>query len=430
MPPTETPQPQTSSQPQKDFDTASPTQSKDWQTRLDFLQFCPQDEANLKALSQILAPHIPDLVTEFYQHLQKFEETASLLTDELITKRLLDAQSDYLERLTQGHYDQQYAAERLKIGQTHNRIGLLPRWYIGAYNLYIHLLYPLVFQAYHDDPERIQKAILSLTKVLMLDIQLAIEAYIDSFSKQLQDANRRLEEYNLNLQNMVRQRTEELESFVYTVSHDLKAPLVTIQGFATAMKEDYVSQLDETAIEYLNHLQGNALKMGDLIQDLLELSRIGHIESPHEDVEVRPIVQEAIAQIQPQIERAHVDVQIQANLPTVRCEKSRLVQIFVNLLTNAVKYVGNNPSPLIRVGWQDEGDFYEFFVADNGIGIEPQYHEKIFELFQTLRELEGVEGTGVGLTIVKRIIEYHKGKVWVTSQKGKGSTFHFTLPKI
>ncbi len=416
---TETTQPEISSQPQQDLET-----------RLSFLQFSPKDEANLKDLSGILAPHISDLVAEFYQHLQKFEETASLLTDELITERLLTAQRAYLERLTQGNYDSQYAAERLKIGQVHNRIGLLPRWYISAYNLYIHLLYPLVFQAYCDDPEQIQNTILSLTKVLMLDIQLAIEAYIDSFSKQLQDANRRLEEYNLNLQAMVRQRTEELESFVYTVSHDLKAPLVTIQGFATAMEEDYAAQFDATAIEYLNYIQRSALKMGDLIQDLLELSRIGRIESPHEAVEMQQIVQEALTQIQLQIEAAHVDVEIQAALPTVQCGKSRLVQVFVNLLTNAVKYMGENPSPRIQIGWQDQGDFYEFFVADNGIGIEPQYHEKIFELFQTLRELEGVEGTGVGLAIVKRIIAYHKGTVWVTSEKGKGSTFHFTLPKM
>jgi signal transduction histidine kinase len=419
MPSTETTQPEISSQPQQDL-----------QTRLSFLQFSPQDEANLKELSGILAPHISNLVAEFYQHLQKFEGTALLLTDELITERLLAAQRAYLERLTQGNYDLQYAAERLKIGQVHNRIGLLPRWYISAYNLYIHLLYPLVFQAYRDDPERIQDTILSLTKVLMLDMQLAIEAYIDSFSKQLQDANRRLEEYNLNLQAMVRQRTEELESFVYTVSHDLKAPLVTIQGFATAMEEDYAAQFDATAIEYLNYIQRNALKMGDLIQDLLELSRIGRIENPHEAVEMPQIVQEALTQIQPQIEAAHVDVQIQAALPSVQCGKSRLVQVFVNLLTNAVKYMGENPAPRIQIGWQDGGDFYEFFVADNGIGIEPQYHEKIFELFQTLRELEGVEGTGVGLAIVKRIIEYHQGKVGVTSEKGKGSTFHFTLPKM
>jgi signal transduction histidine kinase len=196
------------------------------------------------------------------------------------------------------------------------------------------------------------------------------------------------------------------------------------------MTEDYASQLDETGLEYLNYIRRNALKMGDLIQDLLELSRIGRVESPHEAVEMRQLVQEALNQIQPQIEAAHIHVYIQPDLPIVRCGKSRIVQIFVNLLTNAVKYMGKNPSPQIKIGWQDRGEFYEFFVADNGIGIDPQYHEKIFEVFQTLRELEGVEGTGVGLTIVKRIIEYHKGVVWVTSQKGKGSTFHFTLPKM
>jgi PAS domain S-box-containing protein len=236
---------------------------------------------------------------------------------------------------------------------------------------------------------------------------------------------------------LLEQRNKELQSFVYTVSHDLKAPLVSLEGFSSMLIDKYKESLDETGQLYLSRIQANAQKMGDLIQDLLELSRIGRVVHDYEPVDVMEIIQEAIETLQIQLSERGTELVIHDNLPTIVCDRVRIKQVFLNLIDNANKFMGEeNQKPRIEIGFHAEspdadrgkGDFFEFFVKDNGIGIKKEYHEKVFEIFTRLGDVQ-VEGTGVGLAIVKKIIETHGGKIWLDSEVGKGTTVYFTLPK-
>ncbi len=220
----------------------------------------------------------------------------------------------------------------------------------------------------------------------------------------------------------------ELESFVYTVSHDLKSPVVSLRWVVGMFEEDCGGLLDDTAKGYLERMKTNTRNMEQLITDLLELSRIGRITGPPEDVSVARLLGELLERDRQRIEAKKIRIRLAPQFPTLRGERRRLMQVFDNLLSNAIKFMGDQPNPQIEVGWRDQGVSVEFYVRDNGIGIDPQFHEKIFQIFQRIQEIE-VEGTGVGMTIVKKIVEQVGGRVWVESEKGKGATFYFTWPR-
>lgn len=224
-------------------------------------------------------------------------------------------------------------------------------------------------------------------------------------------------------------KNEELEAFVYTVSHDLKTPVVTIEGFVGALREDFGDRLPSDGKEYLNYISDAAQRIGLLINDLLELSRIGRVVEPRTTFSFADLVKEVLTSLQFQIDQKGINVTVEKNLPLVHGEKKRLMQVMENLLSNAVKYIGkDNPSPCIEVGVREQAGRPVFFVRDNGIGIEEKYFEKIFGIFQRLPGAKDAgAGTGVGLTIVKRIIDHHGGNIWLEADPGKGTTFYFTL---
>ena len=240
---------------------------------------------------------------------------------------------------------------------------------------------------------------------------------------------RRLEQEREVLLKELSDKNEELQTFVYSVSHDLKTPIVTIEGFIGAMREDFRDQISEEQEKYIRYMSDAALKMEALINDLLEFSRIGRMTEKKSKFSFAGIVKEVLKTLRPQIQARGIEVDIQEDLPDIYGEKKRFIQVMENLLTNAVKYIGKeNPCPRIDVGAQDRDGQKVFFVRDNGIGIEESYFEKIFQVFQRLPSAKKAgEGTGIGLAIVKRIIEHHGGSVWVTSKPGKGSTFFFTI---
>ncbi|MGB2690332.1 MAG: ATP-binding protein [Desulfobacterales bacterium] len=224
-------------------------------------------------------------------------------------------------------------------------------------------------------------------------------------------------------------KNTELETFVYTVSHDLKTPLVTIEGFIGALREDFGDLIDENAEKYLNYMSDASRKMEVLINDLLYLSRIGRLPERKIEFSFDDLMKNVLKTLQPYIDERGVTLNVEKSLPLIYGEIERLGQVIENLLSNAVKYIGKeNPAPRIDVGAIEQGGQKVFFVRDNGIGIEKHYYQKIFEIFQRLPSGKKIgEGTGVGLTIVKRIIEHHGGKIWLDSEPGKGTTFFFTL---
>jgi signal transduction histidine kinase len=225
----------------------------------------------------------------------------------------------------------------------------------------------------------------------------------------------------------LQQKNAELERFTYTVSHDLKSPLITIKGFSGSIKRDLTSGRHDRLEQDLERIEMAADKMTVLLADLLDLSRIGRIINAPEPVAMNGLVSEVLAQLAGSMGGGNVEVVVQPGLPTVPCDRLRMAEVVQNLLENAVKSMGDQPEPRILFGMRKAHGESVFFVQDNGMGIDPKHHEEIFGLFNKLDAT--TEGTGIGLALVKRIIEVHGGRVWVASEgAGRGRTFCFTLP--
>ncbi len=217
----------------------------------------------------------------------------------------------------------------------------------------------------------------------------------------------------------------ELEQFTYTVSHDLKGPLTTIRGFAGLARRELERDRQERVATHLGHIATAADKMKQLLDELLELSRIGRLTHAPAPVPLVEVAREAAADFAVQLAERGVSLEIDEGLPVVMGDRLRLRQVLENLIGNAVKFLGGQEAPRIEIGARSTEDGFVCFVRDNGIGIDPADHGRIFALFEKLSAES--EGTGVGLAIVKRIVEVHGGKIWVESTQGRGSTFCFTL---
>jgi len=223
-------------------------------------------------------------------------------------------------------------------------------------------------------------------------------------------------------------KNSEMERFTYTVSHDLRSPLTTIQGFASVLRMDLEKGETERVKKNLKYIENGIVKMARLLNDTLELSRIGRVANPSEDVPFGELVSEALEQTSEQVKSGGVEISVSEGSPAVRVDRIKIVEVLVNLIENSINYMGDEPHPGMDIGYRIDKDETVFFVHDNGIGIDPKLHEKVFELFCKLDR--STKGTGAGLAIVKRIIEVHGGRIWIESEKGDGCAVCFTLPVV
>ena len=222
-------------------------------------------------------------------------------------------------------------------------------------------------------------------------------------------------------------KNAELERFNYTLSHELKTPIVTIRGFLGYIENSIATGNIERAKVDIKRISKATDKMYTMINELLELARIGRIINPPSQTPFEEIVQEGLKNTEIAIKEHNVKVQVEARLPIVHVDRSRIVEVIQNLVENAIKYMGDQRTPQVTIGVRSDQDEQIFFVRDNGMGIEPDFQERVFNIFEKLNPQS--DGTGIGLTIIKRIIETHGGRIWVESEgAGKGSTFCFTLP--
>ncbi|WP_375417083.1 ATP-binding protein [uncultured Hymenobacter sp.] len=222
-------------------------------------------------------------------------------------------------------------------------------------------------------------------------------------------------------------RNRELDQFAYVVSHDLKAPLRGIESASRWIEEDLgPNQLPAHIREFLKLMRQRVHRMENLITGILELARVGRVEQANETVFVRQLLREILDMLQPP---AGLQVELPFFLPTLVTNRVQLQQVFANLLSNAIKYHDHPATGQLTIGCDDAGEFYRFTVADDGPGIAPEYHERIFVIFQTLTERDTLESTGVGLAIVKKIVERQGGRIFIDSAEGAGARFVFTWPK-
>lgn len=236
---------------------------------------------------------------------------------------------------------------------------------------------------------------------------------------------KRVEEQQARLLHELESANEELRNFAYVVSHDLKAPLRAIGSLADWVVTDYADKFDDEGKGHMQLLLGRVRRMDGLIDGILQYSRVGRVKEANVAVDLDQLVHEVVDLLGPP---ANIVITIDDPLPVVVAERTRLQQVWQNLLSNAIKYM-DKPAGRIRVGCVAVGNKWKLSVSDNGPGIEERHFERIFQLFQTLAPRDRVESTGVGLALVKKIVELYGGEVWVESKVGEGSTFFFTLPR-
>jgi len=254
-------------------------------------------------------------------------------------------------------------------------------------------------------------------------------------NENLERAKNDIRKLNEDLERKVIERTaqlefanKELESFSYSISHDLRAPLRALSGNATILREDYASKFDEEGAQFLQSIIRNSKKMGVLIDDLLAFSKLGRKQVTVSNIDMN----ELLGQIAPTLVKEgqqNPELIIGNLLPAVG-DSSLVKQVWINLISNAIKYSRLKPKTVIEIGAYNENGFVTYFVKDNGAGFDMRYYDKLFGVFQRLHSQEEFEGTGIGLAIVQKIVNRHNGIVWAESILGQGSTFYFTLPSI
>jgi signal transduction histidine kinase len=260
-------------------------------------------------------------------------------------------------------------------------------------------------------------------------------------SGQLSEAREKLEEqskvlrYNLELTAQQKKDLEkvnqELDRFVHTVSHDIRSPLMGISWYADFLKNHHYEGLDQKGKDSVEGICRGVDRANALIKDLLDLTRISRIRNPYQEASVKAMVEDVLANLDYKIKQNKVDFKVQDDLPVIVCDPIKLKEAFLNLSTNAIKFSSGRAAvqPVVSIRMVEASDAYEFIVKDNGIGIAAEHHQEIFEIFKRLETAQKFEGTGAGLSIVKSVIDDHGGRIWVVSNVGQGSEFHFTIPK-
>jgi light-regulated signal transduction histidine kinase (bacteriophytochrome) len=257
----------------------------------------------------------------------------------------------------------------------------------------------------------------------------------DAFNQmlgQIQQQNQSLAQFNHKLEEKVNERTRQLESlnneleaFSYSISHDLRAPLRGIVGFTSMLKDNYAGHLDGEARRLIEVITGNTLKMSSLIDDLLAFSKLSRQDIVKTNIPTTELVKEIVADL------TTADQNITWNihpLPESYGDINALRQVWINFISNAIKYSRHSAAPAIEIGPIHDNGQAVFFIKDNGVGFDPRYSDKLFKVFQRLHSSNEFEGTGVGLAIVEKIISKHGGKVWAEAEKGVGAAFYFSLP--
>lgn len=285
-----------------------------------------------------------------------------------------------------------------------------------------------------------------MTHLRLRNLTEQLEAKVRERTNELEIANQRLQQeiferkaaeaqvrhFNAELERRIEERTQELrhanqelESFAYVVSHDLKTPLRGMHQISQWLLDDYASQLGDEGKTWLTMLLEQSHLMGKMIKGILDYSRVGHLRTAEEMIDLNMLVREVIKMISPP---PHIQVTISNELPTIQGNHVPFVQIFQNLIDNAVKFM-DKPEGRVAISCETDGEWWTFCVTDNGAGIEAQYHEKIFQLFQTLSPENQQGSSGIGLPLAKKIIESLGGRIWLESTSGQGSAFFFTLPR-
>jgi len=412
-------------------------QPVDIEQRLAYLNLGEDECALLGELRPLVESKADSFVAAFYRHLLTFGETRHLLRDPLVKQRLLVKQREYLLSLVPPALDEEYVEDRIRIGEAHERIGLEPRWYLGAYTLYFSLLQPLVAELLGHDLHRMSRTVVALQKLLSFDAQLATDAYIDRRQRDLEymadelarEGRRLVHDYHE--QGVVLRRTtqraieaEELASIATLVAglaHEIGTPMGVIQGHAK-MLESAVQ--DEDAKWRLKTIQEQITRISRIIQTLLNMARPR--KAKRIAVSLEPLLETTLSFLSEKLARRGIRVERSfKSAPSIAGDPERLQQLFLNLFLNAADAMPDGG--VLTVGLAEAGDEeVQLCVADTGMGIRPDDMERVFAPFFTTKEAG--EGNGLGLMVCKGIVSDHGGSIELSSTPGEGTQFEILLP--
>lgn len=406
--------------------------------RVAYFDYGDADRAFLAEIGPVLQKHADSLVAAFYRHLLSYPVPRRLLRDPAVKARLLGMQRRYLVSLAGPDVDEEYVAERSRIGETHERIGLDPAWYLGAYALYLTLLTPLVFEHFHGEPQRAERSLLALQRLLLFDASLAMDSYIARRERELEYLNRELSKSGLQLAHDLESQGAELRqtaeraraaehlasigTLVAGLAHEIGTPMGVIQGHAKLLESKIA---DDQARWRLKTIQEQIARISRIIQSLLNIARPAR--SARGPVALVPLLDDTLAFLGEKLQHLGIRVERRYEVePSVHGDAEQLQQVFLNLFLNAADamreggelHVGLRSTPSGEVAVE---------VTDTGPGISEEDAARVFDPFYTTKP--SGEGNGLGLSVARSIVIDHGGAIEVRNGVGAaGATFRVVFP--
>jgi signal transduction histidine kinase len=414
------------------------SEAPDLRQRFAFLKLEPADIELLSDLRPLLEDNADAFVSAFYRHLRSFAPTRGLLRDRKVKKRLMAKQREYLLSLATPRCDADFYEERRHIGEAHERAGLEPRWYLGAYSMYLSLLTPMIAEANANDPSRGADTLVALQKVLIFDAQVAMEAYIERKQRELATLTEELAKASRQLAREFEDQGRELRearewarsaeeraamaTLVAGLAHEIGTPMGVIQGHAKLLEPAVRGKDAKWRLETIQEQIGRITK---IIQSLLKMANPER-RPRHGPLRLESVLDTTLSFVSENLSRRGISViRSFEQVPDIVGDTERMQQLFLNLFINAVDAMPDGGDLLVSLGPTGDGKI-QVRVSDTGLGISEQDVSRVFEPFFTTKP--SGQGTGLGLMVVRTIVLEHGGDIAVSSTKGSGTEFRIRFP--
>lgn len=396
-------------------ETEDASQPPDADRRLEFLRLGAADAEALRGMLPEFHRWADDFVEVFYRHLLSFDETARFLQSAEKIRWLKRAQRDHFESMLAADWNDNYISQRHQVGAAHAEIGLQPQFFLGAYNEYVQYSFDRLAEENADDLGRFKSQVLSLLKAIFFDIGLTLDAYFAQSTRNLRQAL-----------DMYWRANAELRQFAQLTSHDLKTPLATVANLCDEALDEFGGQMPTGASELITAARERTFRMSRMIDELLATAVSLGDGAADEQVSVQEALDEALETYGDLLVERGIELQVRGPLPVVRGHKPHLREVFNNLLSNAVKFIDRRPGSLVISAIVARGTC-ELIVADNGPGIPVEDIDRIFVPFRRLAMHKSRPGSGLGLYFTKNLVMQLGGRIWLKSERGRGSEFHIEL---
>jgi len=393
-----------------------PPEEGDLAQRLAFLGVTDADRQLLESLVPAFEEYAEEFVDHFYAHLLRFEDTAHFLRDPQVVQRLKAAQLRHFRSMLAARWSETFVRHRREVGQAHARVGVEPRWFLAAYNLYLQCFLEHLASTRGPEVAQFCQLVAALTKAVFIDVGLTMDAYIAGTTDDLRQAL-----------DMYWKANTELRHFAELASHDLKTPLATVANLCDEALDEFGHHMPSQARELIEKARQRSFRMSRMIDDLLA-STVPARTKGGSEVSSQQIFEEALERVRPMLEQRGIHVRLPHHWPYILGEAAPLCEAFFNLLANAVKFM-DKPQGRIEIDVEARPHEVLFAVRDNGPGIPADELVRIFAPFHRLPTHRALPGSGLGLYFTKNVVQQQGGQIWAESTLGEGTCFYVLLPR-